>query len=149
MRADALNGKETKEITKWLEQNFEADLNLDYYFFKNEGGKVYIVNKELSDIDLTKLRIDSLGLYFCTEMDDGYRLSIEGSQIIGKYAKKNVLAIDDEEMIRWLKGEDLTANDINGYYIVKHNKDFVGCCKIKDGRVLNYVPKARRVKTVA
>jgi len=35
-----------------------------------------------------------------------------------------------------------------GFVIIKHNKDFFGSGKFKDGRLLNFLPKIRRLKEV-
>jgi len=34
----------------------------------------------------------------------------------------------------------------NGYFLIKYNDDFLGCGKSTGNKILNYVPKARRVK---
>jgi NOL1/NOP2/fmu family ribosome biogenesis protein len=150
MNAKALNSKETKEIVRWLEAQFDAKLDLDYYFFEHENNKIYMANKEITNIQLEKLRIDSVGLYFCRRMPDGFRLTIEGSQIIGKSAKKNVVNLSVEEMNNWLKGQDIDVKgDYKGYVIMRCNNDFLGSGKFKEGRILNYVPKTRRLNTVA
>jgi NOL1/NOP2/fmu family ribosome biogenesis protein len=86
-------------------------------------------------------------MYFCEIDRQGIRLSIEGSQIVGPKAVQNVVEISEEEAKRWLKGEDLEkeCKDCNGFVILKHNKDFLGNGKYKNGRILNYVGKARRI----
>ena len=73
------------------------------------------------------------------------RLSIEGSQIIGKGSDKNIADIEDTRA--WLRGEDLElVGDYSGFVIIRHNKDFLGCGRYKEGKILNFVPKARRLK---
>lgn len=74
------------------------------------------------------------------------RLSIEGSQLIGPHAKKNVVELDRNELRQWLRGEDLIKEvKEEGYVIMKSNNDFVGCGRVKEGKILNFVPKARRL----
>ena len=74
------------------------------------------------------------------------RLSIEGSQIMGPYAKKNVLELSKEASRDWLKGRDLAVEtDCSGFVIVKSGDDFMGCGKVKDNKLLNFVPKIRRI----
>jgi NOL1/NOP2/fmu family ribosome biogenesis protein len=141
-----LNNKEIKEIYKSIEQQWGAEIKLDNVFARNNKGRVFIVSKDTAKIDLGNLRINSVGLYFCEIDAHGIRLSIEGSQIIGPKATKNVIEIDDAQVKEWFKGEDLEVEeDYSGFVIVKHNNDFLGSGKFKNGKILNYVSKSRRV----
>ena len=92
------------------------------------------------------MRINSIGMYFCEIDKLGIRLSIEGSQIVGPLASKNIAEISEEQAKQWLKGEDLEVEgNYSGFVIIKHNDDFLGAGKYKDGRILNYVSKSRRI----
>ncbi len=145
-----LNSKETKEILKLIESQWGAKLKLDCAFVKNSKSRIFIVNKDINKIDFSKLRINSIGMYFC-DLENGIRLSIEGSQIIGPKATKNVVEINDEQVKQWLKGEDLEIEDKNnysGFVIIKNKNDFLGTGKIKDNKILNYVNKGRRVNII-
>ncbi|MDP6265579.1 MAG: hypothetical protein QGI00_05705, partial [Candidatus Marinimicrobia bacterium] len=92
-----------------------------------------------------------IGMYFCETRNDKIRLSIEGSQIVGPKAMKNIVEINSLQVKQWMKGEDLeieNKGDYNGFVIIKHNNDFLGTGKYKDGKVLNYVGKSRRVSII-
>ena len=144
-----LNSKEVKEILKLIENQWNAKLKLNYAFLKNNKNRVFIVNKDLSKIDFLKLRINSLGMYFCEINTPNIRLSIEGSQIIGPTATKNIVEINEEQTKQWFKGEDLEINgNYNGFVIIKHNNDFLGTGKYKEGKVLNYISKSRRINSM-
>ena len=160
-----LNTKEIKEILKLIEAQWCAKLKLDYAFLKNNKDRIFVINKDIQKIDLSKLRINSIGIYFCEVDRKGIRLSIEGSQIVGPKAEKNIVEIDEQQEKQWLKGEDLEVEDVcssktnnifppvspqshrnhSGFVIIKHNDDFLGTGKFKENKVLNYVNKARRV----
>ena len=145
-----LNSKETKEILKLIEEQWGAKLKLDYTFAKNNKHRVFIINKDVSKIDFSKLRINSIGMYFC-DLENGIRLSIEGSQIIGPEATKNVAEINEEQTKKWMKGEDLEIDDKNnysGFVIIKNKNDFLGTGKIKENKILNYVSKSRRASII-
>jgi len=145
-----LNSKEIKEIMKLIENQWNAKLKLNHAFLKNNKNRIFIVNKEISKIDLSKLRINSIGMYFCEIDKLGIRLSIEGSQIVGPLASKNVAEISEEQEKQWLKGEDLEfKGNYSGFLIIKHNNDFLGSGKYTlDGRILNYVSKSRRITAI-
>ena len=145
-----LNKKETKEIFNSIEKQWNAKLKLDYVFLKTEKGKVYIINKDISKIDLSKLRVNTIGLYFAEMKNNEIRLSIEGSQIIGPKANKNILELDQEEVKEWMKGNDLEKEgNFSGFLIMKNKDDYLGCGNYRDGEILNFVNKARRINTLA
>src|SRR3989338_2385764 len=140
-----LNNKEIKEIYRLVEKQWGAKIKLDYGFLKNNKNRIFVVNKDISKIDFSKLRLNSVGMYFCEIDSRGIRLSIEGSQIIGPKAAKNIVELDEEETRKWLKGEDLEKNceNCSGFVILNHKDDFLGAGKYANGRILNYVGKTR------
>ena len=142
-----LNSREIKEIYELIENQWGAKIKIDAGFLKNSKNRIFIINKDISKIDTSKLRINSAGMYFCEIDSRGIRLSIEGSQIIGHKAAKNVVELNEEEKIRWLKGEDLEkeCSDCSGFVIIKHMNDFLGTGKYAHGKILNYVSKTRRI----
>ena len=145
-----LNSKETKKILKLIEEQWGAKLKLDCAFTKNNKNRIFIINKDITKIELEKLRINSIGMYFC-DLENEIRLSIEGSQIIGLEATKNIVEINDEQVKQWMKGEDLEIEDKNnysGFAIIKNKNDFLGTGKFKDNKILNYVSKSRRASII-
>ena len=145
-----LNSREIKEIYRIIESQWGAKIKLDYGFLRNNKGRVFIVSKDISKIDLSKLRLNSIGLYFCETGSKGIRLSIEGSQIVGQHAKKNIVEINEEETKKWFKGEDLEKEcvDCKGFVILKNKNDFLGAGKYSNGKIMNYVGKSRRLNII-
>lgn len=96
-------------------------------------------------------KVLSAGIYFATlesNEKNAIRLSIEGSQMIGAKATKNVVEIDGTLAEKWLKGEDISIPpNFEGYVIVKDKSknDFLGCGLAKNGKLVNFFPKARRI----
>jgi NOL1/NOP2/fmu family ribosome biogenesis protein len=141
-----LNTREKKEIQKLLDKQFDSNFKLEYEVFMNSKNRIYLLNRDVVKVKLDELRINSLGLYFGEVYENEIRLSIEGSEIVGKTAKKNVLSLSDEEAKKWMSGEDFELNTkLNGFVIVKNNNDFLGCGKVSNSKLYNYVPKERRV----
>lgn len=115
-------------------------------FLLNNKNKLYIADKDIGSIDTSRLRVDNVGLYVATVDDKGIRLSIEGSQILGPSAKKNVIDIDAQELREWFRGNDLEKQaETKGFVILKHKNDFVGCGRSTEKGILNFVPKTRRI----
>ena len=102
-----LNTREIKRILELIKKQWNADFKQSYAFLMNNKNKIFLVNRDISRIDLDKVKINNIGLYF-GELNKGeLRLSIEGSQLIGPLAKKNILELNDDEARDYLKGFDL------------------------------------------
>lgn len=144
-----MNSREVKELMKLLNNEFGVSEKFSFAFLRNNKDKVYVINKDIDDIDYSKLRIDSAGLYFGTFQLDGFRLSIEGSQLVAKFATKNVLELTREQKHEWLKGNNVELpKEESRLVIVKWKDDVLGCGKVKNETLLNTVPKARRLIVV-
>ncbi|MFA6888614.1 MAG: tRNA pseudouridine(55) synthase TruB, partial [Candidatus Woesearchaeota archaeon] len=137
-------------IMKQLDEQFGFTEELPYVFFKNNKHKIMIINNEFAEIDLTKLRVNNFGLYFGEIMDSReIRLSIEASQIVGPYATKNIVEVDENTAKKWMYGQDIEYNyNTTGFVILKYKKDFIGCGRYKDGKISNHIPKNRRIGTL-
>ena len=86
-----------------------------------------------------------MGMYFGHVKNNELRLSIEGSQLLHKSAKKNVLELDDENAKKWMDGQDIDMETSkNGFQIIANNGSALGCGKISKEKLLNFVPKERR-----
>ena len=115
----------------------------DYLFFQKRE-KFYIISKKFKDLNIENLNLNSLGLYIAKKENTGIRLSIEGSQIIGPYCNKNILNLKNPN--EWLQGKDITTNKkLKGFVIIKHKKDFLGSGYYKKNKILNFIPKSRRI----
>ena len=145
---EVLNSKAVKKIMLALKEQFCFDEKLDYAFLKSKKDKVLIINKEVDLINHESLRVDALGLYFGKFYADGFRLSIEGAQLIGDKCGCNVLSVSREQKHQWLKGQDLLVSSDASFVIIKSEGDFLGCAKVKNGLAFNSVPSARTLKVV-
>jgi len=141
-----LEKKNKKTFLQLLKKQFGFEDKLDYAYLTNNKNKIFIVNRDIAEIDLNKIRINSAGLYIAEFKNNEVRLSIEGSQLIGKKAKKNIIELNEKQAREWLKGKDieLKAKE-KGFVILKHNKDYLGSGKVKEDKILNFVPKTRRL----
>lgn len=139
------SNKEKKLLLKQLEEQFDFSGKLDYSFFINQDKKIFIFNKN-AEIDFFKIRVNSLGLYFAN-IENSIRLTIEGSQLIGPGSKKNILEVDEIQLQNWIHGNDIgTDKEFEGFVLIKNKNDFYGTGKYKEGRIINFVPKERRLK---
>lgn len=142
-----LNKKESEKIFIQIKEHYGiSDLSFNYGMLKNKDGKIFLVSKDIDKIELSKLRINELGLYIA-KLDNGIRLTIEGSQIFGRYATKNVYDVNEEDAYSWLKGNDIACSkEFNDFVIIKYQDNYLGAGRWKDKKILNYIPKERRIK---
>jgi NOL1/NOP2/fmu family ribosome biogenesis protein len=142
-----LNGHELKIIDEYLMEHWGIELPKGYAYVMRKDGDVFMVNRDVERIDLSKININSLGLYIGEFRAGEFRPGIEGSQLLGPKAKKNVISIGKEQLRKWFSGEEIESSEAaSGYVFLKHGSDFVGCGRMVDGKISNFVPKTRRVK---
>lgn len=140
------NTRFIKEIHKLLERQFGFTSKLNYVFLMNEKKKVFIVSKDISSIDFSKLRINTVGFYLGELKGDEFRLSLEGCSMIGSECNKNIISLDEKQMKWYFEGFDLEM-DLgleSRFVLLKFKEDFIGCCKYKERKVLNFLPKEHR-----
>ncbi|MHA1208383.1 MAG: methyltransferase RsmF C-terminal domain-like protein [Candidatus Freyarchaeota archaeon] len=133
----------TEEISKIVLEQFGARVG---FRFKEMGkGKIYAY-KECKVLEDKPIDATHYGVYFGRLEKDGLRLTIEGAQLIGETAKKNVIELDYDEAVKWMRGEDFQLeSEYQGYVVLKWKNYFLGCGKLKNGVVKNFVPKDRRI----
>lgn len=148
---DILNKKDIKKVIGLLERQFGFSGKLDYVFLMNKQNKVYIVKRYVFDLPLDRLKVDKLGMYIGELYKDEMRLSIEGSQLVGPSAMKNIIEIDREQVRLWMAGEPIPGEfSGKGYVLLKDRQkgDFLGCGRISQHGIQNFYPKTRRIVVV-
>lgn len=160
LKSTILNSRETKHILEMLNRQYGYDIDrheLDFIFLKNKDDRLYVVSKNLGDIDFERLHIDNAGIYFGEIYKEEIRLSIEGAQIMGAKATKNIIDINHDQMISWVKGNDIEFEDCGPGFIIVRSKnpetnkhDVLGCGRYnsKEHKLMNYVSKSRRLVVV-
>ena len=143
-----MNKKKIKEILNNLNKQYGFNGKLDYAFFMNSRGRVFLLSKKFKDLDVSSMNINSLGLYFGTIKGSEIRLSVEGSQLIGKNSEENVVSLNNEELKEWLRGEDLEDIKGKGFVLVKNKKDYFGSGRVVNNKLLNFIPKERRIDVI-
>ncbi|MBI4147695.1 hypothetical protein HY490_00215 [Candidatus Woesearchaeota archaeon] len=142
---DFLSSKDLKPIMAFLRDWYGVDHKFDWGWYTAKE-RLFVISRDIEHIDLRELRVNAAGLYIGEWKNGELRLSLDGSQLFGPLASKNIITISDDELLAWLRGEELTSRwKEQGLVLLKHDNDFAGCGKIKEGKVLNFVPKIRRL----
>lgn len=157
-----LNSKEKREIKRRLKENYGFSGELEgSLLLSSKEEKIFLLSgaELLPDGVDKRMRVDRAGLYIGKLLSNGVLLNVEGSQLVGPHAAKNILELDEAHLELWVKGEDLELSaeekmkigekgKESGVFIVRHGNDFLGCAIIKDGKALNQLSKNRRVKNL-
>lgn len=145
-----LNTRELKPIKELLKEQFDYSLDEDWAFLLNEKGRLFTITKDLSRLDLKKLKIDRYGLYFGEFRNDELRLSLEAAWLIGQKAKKNIVELTNEETKEYFLGEPLFKDlgEEKKFVLLRFNQDILGCAKYKDRKILNFLPKIHRGEVI-
>lgn len=147
-----LNTREVKKIKELLQKEFAYSLKVDHAYLRNEKGKVFLVNKDIARIDLKKLIIDKVGLYFAEIKGDQVRLSKEGAQLLAREAQenkqqlKNIVDLNENEVKTYFSGENLEKDlgPENRLVLLRCKEDVLGCARYKAGKIINFLSKTYR-----
>ena len=154
MRLTILNTREVKKITQLLKDTYGCAISKEYAYLRNEKNRLFVVTREVSQIDIDKIRIERMGLYFAEYKKTQIRLSKEGAQLLvsscGIENVKHVVELDKKKAYAYFNGIDLKLNlDLeDSTVIVTYQKQVLGSARYKEGVLLNYVPKMYRGEVI-
>lgn len=152
MQVEKATLEKIEEINRILEKNYGCKLDFSNYniYINNKKNKVYITNKKI-DENLAKIS-NYIGIYFGKlKRNEKIHLSIEGSQLVGKFANKNIAIVDDENLKKYLEGQNCYAKElinceINNFVLIKNEDDFYGSGILRKNNIIeSFVPKSRRI----
>jgi NOL1/NOP2/fmu family ribosome biogenesis protein len=150
MQAKKMSENEKKELEKIIEKNYGAKIDLSSFdCYINNRNEIYIVSKS---VDEKLISIASyVGMYFGRlKRNEKIQLSVEGSQIVGRLANKNIAIVDDENISRYMEGleckwSELVNCEVNNFVLIKNGNDFFGSGILREDKIESLVPKARRI----
>lgn len=127
----------------WVGEWFGAEIS-ELLIFPSGKDKLRACSPELEGIGGREV---IRGIYIAKKAPYGFIISIEGSFLIGRNAKRHIVELSEEEFEKWMRGEDIEIGlPERGVYLVKFGQAFAGS-GYYNGRVLrNLVPKVRTVE---
>lgn len=80
----------------------------------------------------------------------GYKLTTAAMQLFGRYATRNRIELSEEDLPRFLRGEDLRLETVPegvepGQVIVTYRGDVIGSGLLQGNKLKNQIPKGRRI----
>jgi len=143
-----LKSSEKKKIMKKLDEQFGIK-NFPYLLLKFGKEKLRIYSGNLSREELMKFdkefRVETVGMYFAIESNEEIRLSFDAVSLLRDEIKKNIIDINDKQAKEWMIGRDLDIKYNSTFVVLRNNEMLIGCGKSNGERIINYIPKERRV----
>jgi NOL1/NOP2/fmu family ribosome biogenesis protein len=139
-------------MNEFLLAQYGATFPQESFLLHSKENKIFMLTAQAESVRPKLQRINSQGLYV-GEFNEAFtqiRLSIEGSQLIGKNATQNIYDLDSNELEQWAKGESInpTKDVPEGYFLIRYKTDFYSVGRFKNGEIMNFVPKVRRLRTL-
>ncbi len=144
-----LSKSEKNKIIERLKRFGITDLNhllIETGKSKIRGYTGSLSREELSLLD-ANINIDNIGLYLF-KLSPDIRLTIDACHMFQEQITKNIIEVTEKQKNKWLNGKNLEVKDEEkrGFVILRYKDDLLGCGKLSNGRITNFVPKERRIK---
>jgi len=150
MNVKLLKSSEKKRILRELEEQFGIE-KLPYLLIETGKQKIRGFSGTMTKEEIRELgeiaNVEIIGIYLIKK-ERKLRLSLDGSMILKDQISKNVVEIDDEQLELWLRGKNLDIKKENGVYVIltQGTNDFLGCGLSDGKKLINHVPKERRIR---
>ncbi|MGV8142721.1 MAG: methyltransferase RsmF C-terminal domain-like protein [Candidatus Pacearchaeota archaeon] len=150
MNLDIYDSKKRKKMLEQLNDRFGIT-EIPKFLFETGRERVRGFNGELTIDELYGLsritNVEFLGLYlFRADEDRSVRLSFDACLLLADQITKNIIDIDNEQLKVWMRGDNLPIVMAKGMYIIRHGEDFLGCTVCDGEKLINFVPKERRLR---
>lgn len=138
-----------KEI---IRKNFDCEIN-DQLEFEVRKERIFVYKKHLKffwkELKTKKIKVNPLGIYFGKiKNNEKIQLSIEGSQIVGKKAKKNFFEINDyNQLYEFLLGKPLSLKENvekHNFPILKYRGLPICAASSRENEIISIFPKVAR-----
>jgi NOL1/NOP2/fmu family ribosome biogenesis protein len=140
-----LNAKEKKKILELLEVQFGITKFSDFHIIQDIE-QLYVFTGEIAGINLENLRLSQIGMCIGKiTKENRIIFTIQGAQFFGPHANKNIIELSKEDARNYLKGEDIKKDLQDKIYLIKFDREYIGCSKVRNGIIRNNVEQARQI----
>ena len=150
-----LDRREVQKLQEILDKNYKSGFELKGFgVMLGSEERIWLAGRDVftAGFDFAKLPVNSIGMNFGKlKRNDKLRLTIEGSQIVGKTAERNFALIADERAESFMHGQDVDVLQAveceeHTFVIVKtENGTILGSALFAEGKLKNLLPKSRRI----
>ncbi|MGB9598716.1 MAG: NIP7 pre-PUA domain-containing protein [Minisyncoccales bacterium] len=152
MQVNFLKKEEVAKIEKTLQEQYRVDFSLQSFSLFSIGNKIFLFSKDIEKIkeEILKIKIFSFGLFFGQFKKNKILLSLEGAQMVGKKAKKNVVLLNENSLRNFLLGFNvLDAKEFrcepDAFLLLKYRGEIVGLGQKKKNYIENLTLKTKRL----
>jgi len=150
MNIHFIKSREKKRITQYLQNQFGIT-DLPYLLIESGKERIRAFSGHLSKEEILQLNkltnIELIGIYFIKkESQKEMRLTLDATHLLKDQITKNIIELTELQMSDWLRGHDLNVQHKNGSFIIKYPPYFLGYGKSIKNKILNFIPKNRRLK---
>lgn len=152
----------TKKKKFLAEVDYLGELKTSALFLSTGIEKIRAYSGGLSNEEIIALwrlfPIEGVGIYFGTQSINRHgvkecRLSLDALHSIQDQITKNILELDEKQVIEWFRGNNLELKNnqkvLKGFVAVKFGDDFLGTGRVSnDGVLQNFLPKERRIREI-
>ena len=139
---------EKDQVIVYLSERFgmASELFSSWEFYSGSKGRIILGPKDINPA----LRPDTAGLLIA-RIAKTVKPSSNLLQLFGTHVSRNAISLSRENTMRFVRGEDLSlspeesATATEGYVLLRFAHYALGCGLLKDGRIKNMLPKAKRV----
>jgi NOL1/NOP2/fmu family ribosome biogenesis protein len=146
MNLTFLNNKQRKELQAKLEKF--GILELPRHLIQTGKEKIRAFSGEISGEEImniwNNIHVEGIGLNLLNVSDDEPRISLDGLHLLKP--TKRIIQLNKEQSEQWFKGQDLQIDSEKGYLVLKFNEDIIGMGKSNGSKIINFLPKERRIK---
>lgn len=136
-----------QEVWNLLKTQFGISQPDNYRLLRSGRKRIRLISKAAFPLISKVPCTGHVGLYFAEYTPNAIRLTMDGAQLIGSFATKQIVTLTKDQAEAWLQGVSIEYKDErHDFVIVKHNEDILGCGRLSDGILHSYVPKSRRPK---
>ncbi len=136
-------------VLDYLEQRFGLDPTLlsGYSFWLGTKGRVIIGPGEIPE----SLSIDTAGILIA-RVANNVKPSSNLLQLFGRRMSRGIIQLQREEAHRFMQGLDFPLPDYvdvdfdDGYVLLQYLQYPLGCGLLKEGKIKNMLPRAKRLK---
>jgi len=137
------------EIMDYLNTRFglEPELFSEYTFYLGSKGRVFLGPRA----SMNNLRIATVGL-LVARVNGAIKPTTNLLQIFGNQVKSNVVTLEKKNALAFIKGSDVVPSTeeiglaTDGYVLLRYLHFSLGCGLLRDGKIKNMLPKAKRLE---
>jgi len=145
---ELLSSRERKFIEDRLRSQYDIEDFENLILIKAGRGRIRATTEETLRLASRLKGVQQIGLYVMKISDGSLALSVEGSQLLNKKIRKNIVEVDEDLAIEWMKASPIKLDEkVGGRYVVARCGElYLGSGRVsRDGKIYPQIAKWRRI----